>query len=74
MTRNTDAFEFDFLDIPLEIDNGEDDTAYVKKEIMDHEAVWTIYSGRGEKMGYAANREVAMAMVRQSELTVHSVH
>lgn len=74
MTQDTDSFEFDFLDIPFDPDESDDDSAYVKKEIMNHEAVWIIYSGRGEKMGYAASREIALAAARQSELTVYNVH
>lgn len=48
--------------------------AYVKKEVLNHEAVWGIYSSFGEKMGQASSREIAVALVQQNDLTPHSVH
>ncbi len=70
--------ELDFSDFdefePESMMTPDADLAYVKKEVVNHEAVWTIYNGNGEKMGHAANREVAMIMVSQSALRPHSVH
>ncbi len=52
----------------------ESDKAYIKKEYMNNETVWSIYNYQGEKMGYAASREVAFAVVNQNELIGMSVH
>ncbi len=48
--------------------------AYIKQESINNELVWSIYSCQGEKMGYAASREVAFAIVSQNELVGLSVH
>ena len=67
--------EFDegtyFLQNALSVDM---DKAYIKQEMHNNALVWSIYNGQGEKMGYAASREVAFAVVNQNELIGLSVH
>ncbi len=55
-------------------DVWETDKAYIKQETINNERVWSIYNGQGEQMGYAADRQIAFAMVSQNELTPLSVH
>ena len=50
------------------------DTAYIKQESLNNDLVWSIYNEQGEKLGYAASREVAFAVVRQNEFIGLSVH
>lgn len=61
-------------DILSEIANFEMDKAYIKQESVNNELVWSIYNCQGEKMGYAASREIAFAIVNQNELIGLSVH
>jgi len=55
-------------------DVWEADKAYIKQETINNERVWSIYNGQGEQMGYAADRQIAFALVCQNELTPLSVH
>ncbi len=48
--------------------------AYIKKEMLNNNAVWSIYNVQGEKMGYAATREMAFAIAKQNAYTGTSVH
>ncbi len=50
------------------------DTAYIKQESLNNDLVWSIYNEQGEKLGYAASREVAFAVVMQNEFIGLSVH
>ena len=50
------------------------ETAYIKQESVNNDLVWAIYNEQGEKLGYAASREVAFAVVNQNEFTGLSVH
>lgn len=50
------------------------DTAYIKQEVLNNDFVWSIYNEQGEKLGYAASREVAFAIVNQNEFIGLSVH
>ncbi|MBQ3034429.1 MAG: hypothetical protein IKL90_04950 [Alphaproteobacteria bacterium] len=50
------------------------DTAYIKQEPLNNDMVWSIYNEQGEKLGYAASREVAFAVVMQNEFIGLSVH
>ena len=67
------------IECDLSMDNdlnqwGIDDVAYLKKDIVDNEEVWSIYAAEGTRMGYAADRQVAMALISQNDLTPMSVH
>ena len=53
---------------------GEDDRVYIKKEAQNNELVWAIYSPEGERMAQTGSREMAMALVRQNDLTAAQVH
>ena len=53
---------------------GCDDRVYLKKEKQNNEAVWAIYSPDGEKMAQVLSHEMAMALIRQNDLTVAQVH
>lgn len=48
--------------------------AYIKQELMNNAVVWSIYNFQGEKMGYAASREVAFAVANQNAYIGMSVH
>lgn len=48
--------------------------AYIKKEVVGKEDVWSIYSESGERMGYANTREMALSLAAQNELNTSSVH
>ncbi len=60
-----------FKQEPISFD---EDKAYIKQEYLNNETVWSIYNYQGEKMGYAASREIAFAVVNQNELVGLSVH
>ncbi len=67
------------IECDLSLDNdltqwGLDDVAYLKKDIVDNEEVWSIYAAEGTRMGYAADRQVAIALISQNDLTPMSVH
>lgn len=53
---------------------GSDDRVYIKKENHDNESVWAIYSPEGEKMAQVFSHEMAMALIRQNDLTAAQVH
>ena len=48
--------------------------AYIKQEPLNNDMVWSIYNEQGEKLGYAASREVAFAIVSQNQFIGLSVH
>ncbi|MBQ4471957.1 MAG: DUF1150 family protein [Alphaproteobacteria bacterium] len=53
---------------------GSDKRVYIKKETKNNELVWAIYSPDGECMAQTGSREMAMALVRQNDLTAAQVH
>ena len=53
---------------------AEDDRVYIKQERQNNECVWASYSPEGERMAQAFSREMAMALVRQNDLTAVQVH
>lgn len=53
---------------------GEDDRVYIKQESKNNELVWAIYSPDGERMAQTFSKEMAMALVRQNDLTAAQVH
>ncbi len=53
---------------------GEDDRVYIKKEQQNDESVWSIYSPDGERMARTNSREMALAIIRQNDLTATQVH
>ena len=55
-------------------DWGLDEIAYIKKDVVDDSPVWSIYAAEGTRMGYAANRDVALAIASQNDLIPMSVH
>lgn len=75
MTKNIciEPFE-DSQYLLMDAEEIDADKAYIKQESVNNELVWSIYNTHGEKMGYAASREVAFAIVRQNELIGLSVH
>ncbi len=50
------------------------ETAYIKQETLNNNAVWSIYNLRGEKMGYAETREMAFAVAKQNAYNGMNVH
>jgi len=70
---------YDSLPTPTEESNvfmslGLSHTAYVKADVIDGEAVWTIHQADGLRVGMAPTREVAFIAIRQHDLTPVSVH
>lgn len=55
-------------------DWGLEDIAYIKQDIVNNEPVWSIYAAEGTRMGYAAERDVALAIISQNDMTPMSVH
>ena len=53
---------------------GLSNTAYVKADTIDGEAVWTIHQADGLRVGMAPTREVAFIAIRQHDLIPVSVH
>ncbi len=53
---------------------GMQDTAYVKRVVVDDEVCWSIHGADGTNIGMAPDREVAFAAVRQHDLEPMSVH
>ena len=47
---------------------------YVKQENKNNEPVWAIYSSEGECMAHTFSREMALAIIRQNDLTATQVH
>ena len=47
---------------------------YVKQENRNNEQVWAIYSPEGECMAQTFSHEMAMAIIRQNDLTAAQVH
>ena len=55
-------------------DVGEESRVYIKKEHQDDELIWAIYSPEGERMAQTFSKEMALAIVRQNDLTAAQVH
>ena len=53
---------------------GTEDIAYIKQDMIDNSMMWSIYGAEGTRIGYAKNRDVALAIVSQNDLTAMSVH
>jgi len=53
---------------------GMNDVAYVKRTVVNDEAVITIHSADGTQIGVAPDRETAFAAIRQHELEPVSLH
>ncbi len=53
---------------------GLDEQVYIKKEKQNNELVWAIYSPEGERMAQTFSKEMALAIVRQNDLTASYVH
>lgn len=53
---------------------GTEDIAYIKQDMIDNSMMWSIYGAEGTRIGYAQNRDVALAIVSQNDLTAMSVH
>lgn len=53
---------------------GLDDVAYVKRTVVNDQEGWSIHAADGRHIGYAPDRELAFAAVRQHELEPFSVH
>ncbi len=51
-----------------------DERVYIKRERVDNELVWAIYSPEGERMAHAFSREMALALIRQNNLSASQVH
>ena len=58
----------------LEVIPFASEKAYIKQESLNNDMVWSIYNENGEKLGYAASREVAFAIVSQNQIVGVSVH
>ena len=55
-------------------DWGVEDIAYIKQDMINDSPMWSIYGAEGTRIGYAENRDVALAIVSQHDLTAVSVH
>ena len=53
---------------------GTEDIAYIKQDMIDNSMMWSIYGAEGTRIGYAQNRDVALAIVSQNDLTAMIVH
>lgn len=53
---------------------GIEDIAYIKQDMINDSPMWSIYGAEGTRIGYAENRDVALAIVSQHDLTAVSVH
>jgi hypothetical protein len=53
---------------------GMNDMAYVKRVVVNDEAGFAIHSADGTQIALIANREVALATIRQHDLEAVSVH
>lgn len=66
--------DLDFADLLCDEENKPADrAAYIKQEVMNFRPVWAMYDAQGRRIGYAASREMAMALLHQNELVAHSV-
>ena len=52
----------------------DENRVYVKKENENDAPVWAIYSPEGERVAQAFSREMALAIIRQNDLTAAQVH
>ncbi len=48
--------------------------AYLRKTTKDNLPIWAIHSGLGERIGYAAERDIANEIARQNDLLTVSLH
>ena len=63
------------IDEPFCVENVAEETrVYIKKENQDDELIWAIYSPEGERMAQTFSKEMAMAIIRQNDLTAAQVH
>jgi hypothetical protein len=53
---------------------GMNDMAYVKRVVVNDEAGFAIHSADGTQIALIADREVALATIRQHDLEAVSVH
>ena len=53
---------------------GMDDVAYVKSIMIEGRPLYAIHAADGTPLTVVANRELAMATVRQHEMDAQSVH
>jgi hypothetical protein len=53
---------------------GIDNLAYVKRVVVDGDEAFAIHAADGTQIAVLANRDVAMAVVRQHDLEPSSVH
>jgi hypothetical protein len=51
-----------------------EDVAFIKKDIINHHTVWAIYNPEGAYIGCAKDRQTALALAAQNDLTVMSAH
>lgn len=65
----TQAIKETYLDSYFMAGNAEADTeeAYVRSCEEDGEILWVIYDGRGDKIGHASSREMALAVASQND-------
>ncbi len=48
--------------------------AYLKKTTKDSLPIWTIHSGMGDAIGYAAEHDIAKEIARQNDFMTVSLH
>lgn len=53
---------------------GMQDVAYVRSDTVDDEQGWSIHGADGNRIGFAPDRDVAFAAVRQHDMEPLSVH
>jgi hypothetical protein len=53
---------------------GLQEVAYVKPAVVDGRTVYAVHAADGREVAVMANRDVAMAAIRQNELEPLSVH
>lgn len=53
---------------------GLQDVAYVKHGVVNDQEGWSIHAADGSHIGFAPDRELAIAAVRQHDLEPYSVH
>ncbi len=49
------------------------DTAYIKKEVVNHEEVWSIYGADGMVVGQSPSSQMAMILANQYDLNAFIV-
>ena len=53
---------------------GREDVAYVKRAVVNGQLGWSIHAADGTAIGFAPERDLAMAAIVQNELEAQSVH